>query len=115
MKHILTPEEAARPVTYGDLVTILGEAINNLSQESIKYSDILQENTFKLINQMTEHIVKIRDDSEYKRQRDMMFVISLISRIGHYDKDALYDAYMRWCAEFDGRNKPQTNSEAANE
>ena len=39
MKNILSPEEAKKPVTYGDLAIILGETVKSLSQESIKYSE----------------------------------------------------------------------------
>jgi hypothetical protein len=114
MENIFTPEEANKPVTYGDLAIILGETIKNLGQESIKYSDTLQENTFKLVNTMTDHMVKIRDNASYERQRDIRFVLGYLSRLCGCDKDAMYDNYMRWCEEFDKLNRPQTNSEDAN-
>lgn len=114
MKNILSPKEANKPVTYGDLAIILGETIKNLGQESIKYSDALQENTFKLIDTMTDHIVKIRDDADYKRQRDVRFLIGLIAQLHHWDKPVLDKEYMRWCEEFDKLNRPQTNSEDSN-
>lgn len=114
MMNILTPEEAIKPVTYGDLALILGEAIKNLCQESIKYSDTLQENTFKLIDTMTDQMVKIRDDADYKRQRDVRFLIGLIAQLYHCDKPVLDKEYMRWCEEFDKLNRPQTNSEDSN-
>jgi polyhydroxyalkanoate synthesis regulator phasin len=114
MDNILTPEEVIKPVTYGDLTLILGETIKNLSQESIKYSDILQENTFKLVDQVTNHIVKIRDDADYKRQRDVRFMIGLISQFYHCDKEIIYKEYIRWCEEFDKLNKPKVDSEGSN-
>jgi hypothetical protein len=114
MMNILTPEEAKKPVTYGDLTLILGETIKNLGQESIKYSDTLQENTFKLIDTMTDQMVKIRDDADYKRQRDVRFLIGLIAQLYHCDKPVLDKEYMRWCEEFDKLNRPQTNSEDSN-
>ena len=104
MKNVLTPEEAQKPVTYGDLALILGETIKNLGQESIKYGDTLQENTFKLIHTMTEHMVKIRDDADYMRQRDVRFLIGLIAQLHHCDKSVLDREYMRWCEEFDKLN-----------
>lgn len=114
MKNILSPEEANKPVTYGDLATILGETIKNLGQESIKYSDTLQENTFKLIDTMTDHIVKIRDDADYKRQRDVRFLIGLIAQLYHCDKPVLDREYMRWCEEFDKLNRPKVDLEDSN-
>jgi hypothetical protein len=109
MNNILTPEVANKPVTYGDLAIILGETIKNLGQESIKYSDALQENTFKLIGTMTDHIVKIRDDADYKRQRDVRFLIGLIAQFFNCDKEIIHKEYQRWCEEFDKLNRPQTS------
>lgn len=115
MDNIFTPEEANKSVTYGELTLILGETIKNLGQESIKYSDTLQENTFKLINAMTDHIVKIRDDADYKRQRDIRFMIGLIAQFFNCDKEIIHKEYERWCDEFDKLNKPKANPEDTNE
>lgn len=115
MDNIFTPEEANKSVTYGELTLILGEIIKNLGQESIKYSDTLQENTFKLINAITDHIVKIRDDADYKRQRDIRFMIGLIAQFFNCDKEIIHKEYERWCDEFDKLNKPKANPEGTNE
>ena len=115
MNNILTPEEAIKPVTYGDLTLILGETIKNLGQESIKYSDTLQENTFKLIDTMTDQMVKIRDDADYKRQRDVGFLIGLIAQFFNCDKEIIHKEYQRWCKEFDKLNRPQTSEEKKDE
>ena len=114
MKSILSPEEANKPVTYGDLEIILGETIKNLGQESIKYSDTLQENTFKLIDTVTNHMVKFRDDADYKRQRDARFMMGLIAQFHHCDKEIIYKEYIHWCEEFDKLNLPQTDMEDVN-
>jgi hypothetical protein len=111
MKNILTPEEANKPVTYGDLEIILGEIVKNIGQESIKYSDTLQENTFKLINTMTDHVVKIRDNASYERQRDIGFVLAYLARLWGCGNDMMYDNYKHWCDEFDKLNRPQNDSE----
>jgi hypothetical protein len=115
MKNILSPEEANKPVTYGDLAIILGETIKNLAQESIKYSDTLQENTLKVVHTMTDHIVKIRDDADYKRQRDAHFLIGLIAQFFNCDKEIIHKEYQRWCEEFDKLNRPTADSEGSNE
>jgi hypothetical protein len=104
MNNILTPEDAKKPVTYGDLATILGETVENLCQESIKYSDILQENTFKLIDKTTDALVKIHNETEYKRQRDVRFMMGLIAQLYHCDTSVIHDEYERWCREFDKLN-----------
>ncbi len=114
MNNILTPEEANKPVTYGDLALILGDTVKNLSQESIKYSDTLQENTFKLVDTMTNHMVKIRDNASYERQRDIRFVLAYLARLWGCNNDIMYDNYKRWCDEFDKLNKPHNEPEDTN-
>lgn len=109
MDNKLTPEEANKPVTYGDLALILGETIKNLGQESINYSNALQENTYKLINTITDHMVKIRDNASYERQRDIRFVIGLIAQFNLCDKEVIFKEYHRWCEEFDKLNKPKAD------
>lgn len=109
MDNIFTPEEARKPVTYGDLTLILGETIKNLGQESINYSNALQENTYKLINTITDYMVKIRDNASYERQRDIGFVIGLIAQFNLCDKEVLFKEYHRWCEEFDRLNKPRAD------
>ena len=114
MDNIFTPEEANQPVTYGDLALILGEMINNLSKESINYTNTLQENTFKLIDTITDHMVKIRNDASYERQRDIRFVLGYLASLWGCDNDRMYNNYKHWCEEFDKLNRPKTNSEDTN-
>ena len=111
MENVLTPEEANKAVTYGDLMTILGSVIKDLSTESIKYSDFLQENTFKIIDKTTENIVQIRDDAEYKRVRDINFILSYLAANHMYNNGKLYDMYDKWCKDFDELNKPKPTEE----
>ena len=113
MDNKLTPEEANKPVTYGDLVLILGETIKNLGQESINYSNTLQENTYKLINTITDHMVKIRDNASYERQRDISFMIGLIAQFNLCNKEVIFNEYKRWCEEFDKLNKPKVDENSS--
>lgn len=114
MDNLFTPEEASKLVTYGDLALILGETVKNLAQESIKYSDTLQENAFKLIGTMTDQMVKIRDDADYKRQRDVRFLIGLTAQFFNCDKEIIRKEYQRWCEEFDKLNHPTADLEGSN-
>lgn len=115
MENIFTPEEANKPVTYGDLLTILTSVNQDLCEHAINYADGLQEQTFKIIDKITDHIVAIRDDAEYDRQRDIRFMINLIAQIGGYDMNVLNSEYNRWCEEFDKLNKPKTSEEKKDE
>ena len=111
MENIFTPEQANMPVTYGELATILQMVIGELAKNSINDVDTLQDGTFKVIEKLTDSIVQIRDDSDYKRQRDLRFMINLIAQMGNYDKDVISSEYKRWCEEFDKLNKPQGATE----
>lgn len=115
MENMFTPEEANTPVTYGELATILQMAANEIAKNSVNVVDTLQDDTFKVIEKLTDSMVQIRDDADYKRQRDLRFMINLVSQIGHYDKDVIYANYKRWCEEFDKLNKPQKDEENKDE
>ena len=108
MKNVFTPEQANMSVTYGELVKILTPLMEMVTQDN---SDIALKNA----EIMSDYMVKIRDEANYKRQRDFRFIINLISQIGRYDKDALYSEYERWCEEFDKLNKPQKDEENKDE
>ena len=115
MENIFMPEEANKLVTYGELAVIIQTIADELAKASISDVDNLQENMFKIIDKLTDSLVEIRNDADYKRQRDLRFMISLIAQIERYDKDILYSEYQRWCEEFDKLNKPKDNSEGSNE
>lgn len=115
MENIFTPEEANKSVTYGELAVIIQMVADEFAKASISDVDNLQENTFKIIDKLTDSLVQIRDDADYKRQRDLRFMINLISQMGHYDKDILYSEYQRWCEEFDKINKPKSDLESNND
>ena len=107
MNNILTPEEEKMPVTYGELLKIFNSIIEELAKNSINYADTLQERTFEIINKLTDHLVEIRNDAEYKRIRDTNFILNLIISINRLDKDVILKNYHTWCEEFDNLNKPQ--------
>lgn len=114
MENIFTPEQANTLVTYSELATILQTVMGELAKNSINDVDALQDGTFKVIEKLTDSLVQIRDDAEYKRQRDLRFMINLIAQIGGYDTNILYSEYERWCKEFDKLNRPLTDTEATN-
>lgn len=115
MDNIFTPKEANKSVTYGELIVILESVADNISQNTINYSDILQEQILKVINTLTDSLVKIRDDAEYKRRRDVHFMIALLAQLNHCDKEVIHKEYQFWCEEFDKLNKPKANPEDTNE
>lgn len=111
MNNTFTPEEANKPVTYGELLQIFQPILGEIAKHSADYTDALQEQTFKIIDKLTDHIVEIRNDAEYKRQRDVRFMLGLVAQIHMYDKEVLHGEYKRWCEEFDKLNEPKTSEE----
>lgn len=115
MGNILTPKEANKSVTYGELMVILESVADNISKSAIDYSDTLQKQIFKVIDTLTDSLVKIRDDAEYKRQRDVHFMIALLAQLNYCNKEVVHKEYQLWCEEFDKLNKPKANPEDTNE
>lgn len=115
MDNIFTPEETQKLVTYGDLLIILKTVADSINKNAIDYSDTLQKGIFKVIDTLTDSLVKIRDDVEYKRQRDVHFMIGLLAQFNHCDKEVIHKEYQCWCEEFDKLNKPKANLEDTNE
>lgn len=113
MDNIFTPEEANMPVTYGELLTIFKSVLDEIAKHSI-YTDTLQKHIFEIINKLTDRIVTIRDDAEYKRQRDVRFMLGLLVQFHMCDKEVLHKEYRRWCEEFDKLNKSTTDPEDVN-
>ena len=98
--NILMPERDDSPITHSELETILTtimEAISQVNSDTLlNFADIL-----------SNYVVRIRNEAEYNRLRDLRFMINLVSQMGNYDKNVLYTEYERWCDEFDRLNKPQ--------
>jgi hypothetical protein len=114
MDNILTKEEENQLVTYGVLSKLFVYLIDDISKQSINYANTLQEQTFELVRKLTDSLVEIRDNADYKRQRDIRFMINLFAQLNKCDKDVIYREYQRWCAEFDKINKPQGKPEGEN-
>ena len=97
MKNILTPEESAQFVTYGDLFKImeeLGKAMQNLEEHR-------DEDTIGAFGRVFDTIA----DMEYKRVRDVRFCMQLIADFGYISYDKLLKRYNSWCKEYDALNK----------
>lgn len=111
MENILTPEEENTPVTFGNLMTIIDEFDKNY----LTYAEKLQNETLKILDTVSNGVVTVRDDAEYRRQRDLRYIIGLIAATERLDKEALYVNYEKWCKEFDKLNKPKVSEEQQNE
>ena len=111
MENIFTPEEASKPVTYGELADVLQIYTQELVKETADYVDDTQDGIFKVIDKLTDSLVAMRRDLDYLRCRDMHFIINYLAREKICNRDALFDVYLSWCEEFDKLNKPKTSEE----
>ena len=105
MENIFTPEEANMPVTYGVLLQVL---------ESIRPAIDSRDEALRDLEDAVEILIDGLAEAEYKRVRDMHYILSYLAQERLYNKDKFYDAYLGWCKEYDKLNKPQNDSEDAN-
>ena len=105
MDNILTPEQAAQPVTQADLIAALNELVKLMSESDARY----QEHTFRALDDVLNSVARSIDALEYKRIRDMRFVISIISELNHIKREDLLTTYANWCDEFDQLNRGEDN------
>jgi hypothetical protein len=115
MDNVFTPEEANMPVTYGELAVVLETLVKEIAKNTTQYSDDAEDYTLKAISKLMDSIIEMRDNIEYKRIRDVHFMIGLLAQVNYLNKDVLLKEYPHWCEEFDKLNKPKPNKEDANE
>ena len=106
MDNIFTPEEAQMPVTYEALLQIL-QSLEPAVSSRDKALDVFDEAIINLVHSV--------EDFEYRRIRDMHFILSYLASQNLCNRDKLYNMYVDWCGEFDKMNKPKTSKENNNE
>jgi len=104
MNSILTPEESAQFVTYGDLIGILQELGKNL-QSLEEYRD---EDTIGALGKVFDTIAEI----EYRRVRDVRFYMCLVADFGYIPYEKILKRYNSWCEEYDALNKGEKHVES---
>ena len=95
MNNILTSEESAQVVTYGELAEIL--------RETCKMIVDIENQQDKDAAETLEKIMSVLADMEYKRVRDVRFCMKLISDYGYLSYDKLLERYNKWCEEYDAK------------
>lgn len=101
MKNILTSEEAALPVTYGNLLIFM--------QEFAKSNEESDKVQWDALNSLTEVITDKVRELEYNRMRDTYYFINLISEVNKIPNSVLRENYVKYCEEFDRLNKGDKN------
>ena len=105
IENIFTPEEAQMPVTYEVLLQIL-QSLQPAVSSRDKALDAFDEAIINLVHSV--------EDLEYRRIRDMHFVLSYLASQNLCNRDKLYNMYVDWCEEFDKMNKPKKDVEDIN-
>lgn len=106
MDNIFTPEEAQMPVTYEALLQIL---------QSLQPAVTSRDKALDVFDEAMTNLARSVEDLEYRRIRDMHFILSYLASQNLCNRDKLYNMYVDWCGEFDKMNKPKTSKENNNE
>ena len=103
MDNIFTHEEAAAFVTYNDLAIVLEETLKMVSEEIIKADNITFDGLNSIINILADRI----NDIQYKRIRDMYFILNYLAYQNHCTTYDMRKTYENYCDEFDRLNKKE--------
>lgn len=103
MQDIFTLEESSMPVTYGNLLVILQTLIKNISEETLKADEVTFNGVSNLVDILADRINEI----EYRRVRDMHFVLNYLAYLRHCTIDEMKKTYETYCEEFDKLNKKE--------
>lgn len=105
MDNIFTPEEANKPVTYEALLQILQHLQPAVSS---------RDRALDAFDEAITNIIHSVEDLEYRRIRDMHFILSYLATQQLCNRDKLYNMYVDWGEEFDKMNKSKKDVEDAN-
>ena len=87
-----------QPITWESLMEIMAQ-----TEESIdKAMKDRNECTYKIIDATSDFMVKLYEESEYRRMRSMVFVLAMI---GHTDYNTWRPIYDKFCEDYDKLNR----------
>lgn len=98
-KNILTEEEAATLVTWGNLSTTL----EMITESIIEGEEKIVASTGNLITILSDRIMQL----EYECVRDRHFFIDVLSNIKHLNMCDIKEMHKAYCEEFDQLNKKE--------
>lgn len=87
-----------QPITWESLMEIMAQ-----TEESIDTA-MKDENEciYRIIDAARDFMVKLYEESEYRRMRSMVFVLAMI---GHTDYDTWRPIYDKFCEDYDRLNR----------
>ena len=87
-----------QPVTWESLMEIMAQ----IGESITKSLNDGNECTYRVIDSVRDSMVKLYDESEYRRMRSMCFVLAMM---GHTDTSKWRPIYDEFCKEFDKLNR----------
>lgn len=87
-----------QPVTWESLMEIMAQTGESITK-SLNDGD---ERTYRVIDSVRDSMVKLYDESEYRRMRSMVFVLAMI---GHTDYNTWRPIYDKFCEDYDKLNR----------
>lgn len=106
MDNLFTPEEAQMPVTYEALLQIF---------QSLQLTVGSRDKALDVFDEAITSLIRSVEDLEYRRIRDMHFILSYLASRDLCNRDKLYNMYVDWCEEFDKMKQPKKDMETTNE
>lgn len=87
-----------QPVTWESLMEIMAQTGEYITK-SLNDGD---ECTYRVIDAVRDFMVKLYEESEYRRIRSMVFVLAMI---GHTDYNTWRPIYDKFCEDYDRLNR----------
>ena len=87
-----------QPVTWESLMEIMARTVESIAKTMTDRDEYI----YRVIDAARDFIVKLYDESEYRRMRSMCFVLAMM---GHTDTSKWRPIYDEFCKEFDKLNR----------
>lgn len=87
-----------QPVTWEYLMEIMARTVESIAKTMTDRDEYI----YRVIDSVRDSMVKLYDESEYRRMRSMCFVLAMM---GHTDTSKWRPIYDEFCKEFDKLNR----------
>ena len=100
MENVLTEQEAATPVTFGDLSAVLDTVLKAVKQETTQKDLMVMDAVQKSLETLVSEQVK-----------DRLFLCDALSKGFQCTPEEIREYYIAWCAEYNKLKKEKENGD----
>ena len=87
-----------QPVTWESLMEIMARTVESIAKTMTDRDEYI----YRVIDAVRDSMVKLYEESEYRRMRSMCFVLAMM---GHTDTSKWRPIYDEFCKEYDKLNR----------